>query len=532
METIKPYDPEAVTEDIYERAFQTMVKVLDSLPTLIRIVDSLILDQPSFGAVVLLLEWPYWQRIWIVQEIILSPKAIVFCGNSHVEFQYIKLFYLITSGVLLALSAVLGGAWILIGYSLTSITGRIFFESSETRNLQWLIEKRLSIFTTAKPKQEITDLEWRLLQTTHYQATNPRDKLYGILGLDRQKSFLIQPDYNQDVGQVYADFVHHALRIDKLLFSGTNGVGYRKPEPSPIMPSIHKLLLSVAKSVGYHKPVPSSGMPSWVPDLQTSGNPQLADIESNFGEFIKCEGIERLRFMGVSRVHAAGVSKPRVNMSDDLRILKAEGVAIDHIEAFEPPGYAPDPSTIASQVTSTTASQARSQIRWHKLVRDHSKVSHPTGLPRMQAYFRTLVFDSGKSLTEKACGFLTSFEFLGLPIEEWPAVLAEAINSSRTEKGPSWFRRLNYILEFLRNNQEIWFLRFLILSGEIDSIVDSIQDDGRGDFLPLSTRQLLQGFYGPTGATVNSDLKYLAVGEDITKYLIQYTQAAVNTQGR
>jgi hypothetical protein len=508
MDIIKPYESEGVVaEDICERTVQTVGNVLRCSPsTLVRVLDSLIIEQPSFEAVIRLLKRPYWQRIWILQEIILSRKAIVFCGNSHVEWQYFKLFHLITSGVLLAQVALLR----LDPDEIRSYTDdrRPFFESTKARTLLWLLGKRLSIFTTAKIEQGITDLEWRLFQTANYQATDPRDKLYALLGLDTQRSIPIQPNYKRSLRQVYADFVSGALCIDKLRLCGTNGVGYKKQESST-----------------------KERIPSWVPDLRTFHYLEEADVNTNFdelAEFGGCESMERLRRTGRCKVHAAGFSKPIVNICNDSLLLTAKGVAIDHIEAFELPKYSLDP----------TADAVASQIRWHKLVRDHCNVPHPTGLPRIQAYFRTLVLDSESNLSEIAAGFLASFEFIGLDqsllkVAEASGLLDSQNGIVQSKKGLAWLLRFNHILQFLSDTKLKWLLHFLIVSGEIDSIIDICGNDERGGlFPPLSTRMLLQGFYGPLDTTPNSDLTYLATEDNREKYKVQYIRAIINTHGR
>jgi len=55
MEIIKPYEPEVAAEDICERSVQTVGSVLVSPSALMRILDSLILLQASFRAVIRLL---------------------------------------------------------------------------------------------------------------------------------------------------------------------------------------------------------------------------------------------------------------------------------------------------------------------------------------------------------------------------------------------------------------------------------------------------------------------------------------------
>lgn len=204
---ITPYELQGVVaEDICERTARTVERVLKNSPSsLMRLFDSLMLEQSSFEAVIQLLEQPYWQRMWILQEIILSRKAIVFYGNSYLDWRCFKLFHSIVSGVLAARATLFRLDPDEIRFDMHH-----FSQSSETRTLEWLLRKRLAIFTAVKSNPEITDLEWRLLQTVNYQAGDPGDKLYTLLGLDRQQSIPIKPNYEHSLGQAYADFVRGA----------------------------------------------------------------------------------------------------------------------------------------------------------------------------------------------------------------------------------------------------------------------------------------------------------------------------------
>lgn len=263
------------------------------------------------------------------------------------------------------------------------------------------------------------------------------------------------------------------MNIGKLRLCGTNGVGYKKK-----------------------KTYSEELMPTWVPDLRPLRYPEQTIIDpssNNLEEFGGCESIERLRRTGSCQVHSAGDSEPCFSIYNESLILEAEGVAIDHIEAFEAPGYSFDPSTDG----------VASQIRWHKLVRNHCHVPHPTGLPRWQAYFRTLILDNDRLLSERAAGFLASFEFASseqsLSVERdandhW--YFKDGQFRSRTDE--AW----HHILKFMLDVKLKWLVGFLMVSGEITLMVPGEIDslgDGRqdGSIPPLSTRMLLHGFYGP-----------------------------------
>lgn len=44
-----------------------------------------------WGAVTAFVRWPYWKRLWTVQEILLAKDLVLFCGDSFVQWQLLTL---------------------------------------------------------------------------------------------------------------------------------------------------------------------------------------------------------------------------------------------------------------------------------------------------------------------------------------------------------------------------------------------------------------------------------------------------------
>ena len=185
--------------------------------------------------------------------------------------------------------------------------------------------------------KELEDLDFIVLLRliAGYQATDPRDTLYALLGLRDFANITdvtICINYSDSVLQVYCDLVK-ALIDDKqdLLILGGAGTGGPRPDPPDF--------------------------PSWVPDL---GNFRMHD---------PCELFA-----------AAKQTKAVATISADMRRLSARGVIGGAIENM------------------TTTSQS---LKWQHRVVDGQELAlsqgdslHPTGIPRLQAYFRTLICDS------------------------------------------------------------------------------------------------------------------------------------------
>lgn len=61
-----------------------------------------------------------------------------------------------------------------------------------------------------------------LLDIAHAEATDPRDKVYGVLGLlgNPMSETLMEPDYSKSIGEIYADAAWTLLDEDPLSLYG------------------------------------------------------------------------------------------------------------------------------------------------------------------------------------------------------------------------------------------------------------------------------------------------------------------------
>jgi hypothetical protein len=76
----------------------------------------------------------------------------------------------------------------------------------------WLINELDSDF-----EEDHCDMISLLLKTTTFQATDPRDKIYGLLGLAGGEDRIIVPDYSKTVNQIRKELVKHHVDVDKNL---------------------------------------------------------------------------------------------------------------------------------------------------------------------------------------------------------------------------------------------------------------------------------------------------------------------------
>ncbi|KAI0102126.1 heterokaryon incompatibility protein-domain-containing protein [Nemania sp. FL0031] len=131
-----------------------------------------------------LLVEPWWQRIWVVQEVAIPPKVTIRYGN-------------------------VTAPWNMFVQAAEVIKSQDFRLSNDAGYV-----KVLSLFTrqvldieNLRTKWEIergTDLLSLLQRFSERKATDERDKIYALLGLAKEEGLLI-PDYSVDIQEVYGE---------------------------------------------------------------------------------------------------------------------------------------------------------------------------------------------------------------------------------------------------------------------------------------------------------------------------------------
>lgn len=225
-----------------------------------------------------LLSRAYFSRSWITQELVLSQNVVVLCGQQNlplIAFWTIWEWLLRIEG-LPCPAHVEPSLW----YLLSSREGRRLLGWGALNKLPNLME----LMRDAKdaPEQDLP-LLWHelVLHTRILQATDPRDKLYSVLGmLDRK----FKPDYSASIEDVFCDFaqqyVHAEKRLSVLREAG-HGTFFGNPEHPR-----HRLFV-----------------PSWVPNWDALSK------EFTWGQF----------YHGGYRLFADGNPPVRLQQAGDLQ---------------------------------------------------------------------------------------------------------------------------------------------------------------------------------------------------------------------
>jgi len=231
-------------------------RVLGYLPGPEELVEDANLDLPPFNsptwkAVMKFFLRPVFERCWVIQEIVVSQKVIVRCGEQNITWEDLSRAALI----------LVQGPWLQVLPRDLDHHSPFHTNFGSTASKDTALQKRENIplgnvvmikgfredFQTLK---EIS-LESLLYSTGIFEASDPRDKVYSILGIrsamiDPNISKEILPDYQKSVAEVFTE----ATRAVILGRSSLNICGINDSLSSKTI----------------------KGLPSWVPDYSSSSN--------------------------------------------------------------------------------------------------------------------------------------------------------------------------------------------------------------------------------------------------------------------
>lgn len=199
---------------------------------------------------------PWWGRVWVLQEIALSNEVEIFCGAKQISRRrcsaFINAHYAFRNANLQRFYD---------GQLPTKLQTRIFLAAFHHRPLIMLSSWRVHEFESF-PLAALLRLTCvgsknpRLHGPHNLESTNPRDKIFALLGLATDKEELkrmgVFPDYSKSKEDVYV------TAMAALLQQG------------------HYSLLSLCEA----SKTPSH-LPSWVPDWSRSVTHKLQDVEND-----------------------------------------------------------------------------------------------------------------------------------------------------------------------------------------------------------------------------------------------------------
>jgi hypothetical protein len=139
---------------------------------------------------------PYFRRLWVVQENILSDIIMGYCGSREIPW---KAFHTVAQQIYFRqklLGRPTSTAFIAPHRPVAALESEVVYLT------QW--RERLQKGDKATVPRELS-LENLIFDTWTFSATDPRDKIFGLYGLLREGGTVDwQPDYSQSVGEVFA----------------------------------------------------------------------------------------------------------------------------------------------------------------------------------------------------------------------------------------------------------------------------------------------------------------------------------------
>lgn len=356
--------------DIYNQIFDviTNIKMIDiatynwlrKVPSLWSLAadESQYCRNKSWDALAKFNEQPYWFRVWIMQEVALSRNLKLFCGNRSIEFDQL----LRIASILETTHTAADGHSRRDGKIPDFVSNEAWcdpcYENLITRPM-WRMEAVLKGERERRSALR-TGIPLRLQLIFNLEATDPRDHIYGLLGMF---DLDVEIDYQKTVERVFQDFIEATLRVP---FVWRFSCGQD-----------HELgSLSFLQYSGLGSGNLADASPSWLPDFSAPLPPwHMRDICAHWTiPFGRLSGPEH---------------EPEVRGS----LLTAYGVQVLKIAKAEMPTSGP-PDEVASQQT---------RLKFLDLVRDITlgKVlgneHNGPKMPPLQAIFRAFATLKGRS---------------------------------------------------------------------------------------------------------------------------------------
>ncbi len=259
------------------------VALMDLLPKMKPIGE----EKFDWAAVANLLQRPWFQRTWIIQEAVLAKRAQVVCGNQSVPWAALE-------RVVIAMNLYSGRVKPIPGYQeIDQAVHAVNLMRSARRDVyrhilmpdMWLLDRYIT--GSRREYSKMLDL---VEESRAFACTNPRDKIYGMLGItdEETQSEYLTPDYDSPPGDVFRKYVLWEVLHNKSL--RVLGVSSDKDRSGAEFAS-----------------------PSWVPD------------------FTRLDPHSRLTRFEKRASYLASLGRPEARVSEDGTVLHLRGRLVDTI---------------------------------------------------------------------------------------------------------------------------------------------------------------------------------------------------------
>lgn len=264
---------------------------------------------PQWAALSQLLQRPWFQRVWIIQEITVASVPRIVCGALEIEWEPLAqlVSYICANGLQIYLSL-------------------------ETRNLPHGVNSIRSVTTLRKQRGNLAgpglSLPLLIMVMRAQSATEPRDHIYGFHGLT------IAPRRNALHHRLLATLGYRGDVRDlgiKIDYSVTAEALFKEVAVQTLM---RYRLVAILSFAGSQMEGSKLSLPSWIPDWSY--------------DFTKQQPSHFVNSLALYRpFQAGGDRKPHLYISGDGNILNISGFIVDTIAQVGKPHLIPKPLSAA-----------------------------------------------------------------------------------------------------------------------------------------------------------------------------------------
>jgi hypothetical protein len=284
---------------------------------------------------------PWFRRVWVIQEIVMAPKAVVLASGEMLQFDHIAGFAKMMSsnpyGLVIQRSSAPGiedDSCIGVGHA----------------NLMAMLSERRD-----EPRLDLAVL---LGIFSDFLATEDVDRIYGLLGLlrpDEASQPHLQPDSSRSVEALYTSVARHLIISEPAETLSYAGIGYRRKLGS---------------------------LPSWAPDWTSVG--QRATSRLHFSRTAHAA-----KFSLGSLIQA--VPSFEEDSTSGQCVLIIPGSELDEIEHVGPEMCYTSHNKGLGGTDEEIDRAIRSHLTSRQLVLQHARAPYPTGEPIDEVFWRSLI---------------------------------------------------------------------------------------------------------------------------------------------
>ncbi|KAF2817429.1 uncharacterized protein BDZ99DRAFT_493248 [Mytilinidion resinicola] len=333
---------------------------------------------PQWAALLELLQHPWFERVWVVQEVAMPQHVQVRYGDEVIDWD------IIASGVEMIHSSRQFRLWLELAHDIQLR----HVQHSSLYNIIRMQRFRQKLHSSESWRREEIKILEALSQSFYFKATNPRDHIYGLMSFCGDP---VEVDYGASVEDTFlnaaTELFERAGGIRLLLHAAGLGNRYEIPTITLTLPS--KTTTTISSTLR---------LPSWVPDW------------TNAPKYDRLQDSDR--YLRPKEYEAGGEAILTVNMKND-RVLHLSAACIDAVYELGTPLFIMADQGVIGTADEMSHLAVNYEECWKTLTSspctDDTYAHTSPKQPLKEAFHRTLLinrpFEWGKSLEDTLVSF-------------------------------------------------------------------------------------------------------------------------------